>query len=349
MPPIFQEFHDQILDAERLPIAIAAIVIVTLGGMMRGALGGNAWPFFWHVIDLLFGRLGDRMDKAGRPKGDLIFRGFILSAIVLAISFLIGRFAMVLSFHYPAWSVVEILALCILLSSGAVFGAMGRLYRALNEKKVTEGAYYTIARSTRTNLSKSDDYTITRMGMGLTLKAFDKAVVAPVIWYLIAGLLGAYLYAGIAALAWRVGKEGHSSGFGDAASALEKLLGFIPNLFAGIFVALAGLITPTAGMSRAFLGFFTAKGQAKYEEGGFPVTTAAHALNVSLGGPTQDLDGYAIKRGWVGPEKATAQLEAKHLHRVVYISFIAHLLFLVSLSGAMLFAAKGPGLGIFPF
>ena len=81
-------------------------------------------------------------------------------------------------------------------------------------------------------------------------------------------------------------------------------MGFIPNLFSGIFIALAGLLTPTAGMSRAFLGFLSTKGQASYGEGGFPVTTAAYALNVSLGGPTTDLDGKAIKRGWARAGKS---------------------------------------------
>ena len=338
MPELLQNFHDQIFEPERLLIAMAAIALVTLLGMLRGAMGGNANPFFWHIMDIIFGRLGSRMDKPGRPKGDLIFRGFILCVFGLAFAFLVGRFVETLNGHYPTWSVVEIIGLSLLLSSGAVFAAVGRLYRALNEKKVTEGAYYTIARSTRTNLSKNDDYTITRVGMGLTLKSFDKAIVAPIVWYLIAGLSGAYLYAGLAALAWRFGREGHSSGFGQSMIALEELVGFVPNIFSGFLIALAGLLTPTAGMSRAFLGFMSRKGRASYAEGGYPVTTAAHALNVSLGGPTQDLDGHAIQRGWVGPDKATAQLNAKHLHRVVYISFMAHILFLAALSGAMVFA-----------
>ena len=75
---------------------------------------------------------------------------------------------LVLSAYYPVWSVIEVLALCLLLSSGSVFAALGRLYRALNDKKVTEGAYFTIARSTRTDLSQNDDFTITprRHGSG---------------------------------------------------------------------------------------------------------------------------------------------------------------------------------------
>lgn len=335
---LIQNFHAQIFEPERLPMAMVALVIVTLVGMVRGALGGMATPFYWHLVDLIFGRFGERMDKKGRPKGDLIFRGFILSTIILCISFLMGRFTDILAVYYPTWSLIEIFSLCILLSSGAVFAALGQLYKALNEKKVAKGAYYTIARSTRTNLSTSDDYSITRVGMGLALKMFDKGVVAPIFWYLIAGFPGAFLYAGLAALSWRFGKDGYSSGFGEAMITLEKLMGFVPNLMSGVFIALAGLLTPTAGMSRAFLGFFGTKGRATYAEGGFPMSTAAFSLNVSLGGPTQDLDGVTIKRGWIGPAKATAQLEAKHLHRVVYISFMAHILFLASLSGAMLFA-----------
>ena len=338
MNEIIQNFQDQIFGVDRILIAMAALIIVTLWGMVRGPLGGHATPFYWHLLDIAFGRLGSRMDKPNRPKGDLIFRGFILSAVILAISFFIGRFLVVLDFHYPKWSLIDIVSISMLLISGAVFAGVGRLYRALNDKKVTKGAYYTIARSTRTDLSGSDDFTITRVGMGLALKSFDKGVVAPIFWYLIAGLPGAYIYSALAFMSWRFGREGHGSGFGQMALALENLMGFVPNLLSGVLVVFAGLLTPTAGMSRAFLGFLASKNAASYAEGGFPVTAAAYSLNVSLGGPTTDLDGKAVSRGWVGPVNATAQLQAKHLHRVVYICFMAHLLFLASLGGALLYA-----------
>ncbi len=334
----FQDIHAQIIDPARLPLAMTALLVVTLVGMIRGPLGGNAQPFFWHIIEIIFGKFGSRMDKAGRPEGDLIFRGFILCILALIFSILIGKGLEVLSFQYPKWSIIEILALCLTMTSGAMFAAQGRLYRAINEKNITPGAYFTIARSTRTDLSRNDDYTITRVGMGMGLKAFDKGMVAPILWYLILGITGAYLYAGLAAMQWIFGREGHSSGFGKSINALEELLGFVPNMLSGLFIALAGILTPTAGMTRAFLGLMKPKGKASYAEGGLPMTAAAYALNVSLGGPTQSLDGYAIKRSWVGPKGATAQLNAKHLHRAVYISFMAHILLLATLSGAMIVA-----------
>ncbi len=339
MNALILELQNLLFSDERLIIAIIAILTVTIIGVVKGAIAGNANPFLWMVINVTFGGMGDKMNKPSRPKGDLIFRGFILTVMVIAIAFFISKMIDALAFQFPIWSLIEIGALCLVLSSGAVFAAIGQLYKALShKKKMTPGAYYTIARTSFTDLSKNDDYTITRVGMGMVLKSFDKAIVAPILWYLILGLSGAYIYAALAALSWRFGKEGYSSGFGQSIIALEKLMGYVPNVVSGLLIALAGLITPTAGMTRAFLGLARPKGQARYEEGGLPMTAAAYALNISLGGPTTDLNGDIIPRNWIGPKGATAQLESAHLHRVAYISFIAHLLWLMGLCCALIFA-----------
>ncbi len=339
MNDLITELQNLFFSTDRLLIAIAAFLIVMVIGMIRGGFAGNANPFLWILIDKGFGRLGDKMNKIGRPRGDLIFRGFILTMLVIALSFFIAKILGALAFEYPTWSLIEILALCLTLSSGAVFAAIGQLYKTLNKKqKISRGAYYTIARTSFSDLSKNDDFTITRIGMGMVLRSLDKATVAPIIWYLILGLPGAYIYAALAALAWRFGRDGYSGGFGQGIVAIEKLLGYVPNIMSGILISLAGLITPTAGMTRAFLGLAKPKGQAKYEEGGLPMTAAAFSLNVSLGGPTTDLNGFNIPRGWIGPKGATARLESVHLHRIAYISFIAHLLWLLGLCSALIFA-----------
>ena len=131
---ILEQVSQLMLDPTRLPTAIVAILIVLLAGMIRGALGGNATPFFWHIIDILFGKLGDRMDKPGRIKGDLIFRGFLIVLFGLAISFLIGRAFTYLIVIYPFWSLVEVFALCLVLTSGTIFSGLGSLYKSLNNK-----------------------------------------------------------------------------------------------------------------------------------------------------------------------------------------------------------------------
>ena len=332
-----QEFYSQIFDPDRLPVAIMAVLIVLIVGMFRPPLGGNTTPILWHLTDKLFGNLGSKMDKPERLKGDLIFRGLMLTTMVVSIFFVFGRFfERIISELSGAWYLEGFLLILCMASGSSIF-ALAQLYKALNKKAVDNDSYYRIARSTRTNLSKSDDYSITRVGMGMMVRAFDKGVVAPVIWYLIFGITGAFVYTALAALSWRFGKDGKSRGFGQVAIALEKLLGFVPNVLAGLYLGLSAAFTPTAGFFSAFKGWFISKGRATYEAGGLAVTSAAWGLKVSLGGPTQDVDGAAIKRAWTGPPKATAQLESVHLHRVIYITFIAHILFIASLSGAMIF------------
>ncbi len=334
--------HEQLLDPARLPAAACAIVFVAFMGVVGMAFGGNANPYFWRAIEILFGKLGSKLGDADRDEGDLASRGLIMAFTALIVSFLIGRAFQILSTEYPAYLLVDIVALSLVLSVGTVWQALIRLHKALQSKELVKGAFYTIAKTTRSNLTAADEFTITRVGIGMGAKVLDKGVVAPVIWYLIGGLPAAFLYAGLAALAWRFGKEGFGRGFGAPMLALEKLMGFVPNVLSGLLIALSGLITPTAGMTRAVFSLVPfRKGAAPYEQGGAAVTAMAFALKVSLGGPTQDLEGSAIKRAWTGPQDATAQIGAKHLHRGLYILVIAHILFLLGLMAATVLGARG--------
>jgi adenosylcobinamide-phosphate synthase len=339
---LFYDLHAQIFSPDRLPVAATALVIVSLIGVATGALGGNANPLIWRTADFLFGRLGAKLDKTERTQGELFRRGLVVTIMAIVLAFLLGSAFSTLSIEYPNFRIVDIVALSIVMSAGAGWHALLRLYKALHEKALIKGAFFTIARTSRNNLASSDEFTITRVGIGMGAKVFDKGVVAPVLWYLIAGLPAAYIYAALAALSWRFGKEGFTKGFGTPALELEKLMGFVPNLFAGIMLSLAGLLTPTAGMTRSLVGLFPGhKGRAKYNEGGAVVTAMAYALKVRLGGATQDLEGSAIQRGWAGPEGATAKLDAKHLHRGLYILVMAHLLLFFSLLVGIVLSGRG--------
>jgi adenosylcobinamide-phosphate synthase len=339
---LIQDIHAQIFDPERLPVAVAALLLVTVIGSLSGALGGNANPLLWRSVDFLFGKVGNKLDKTERQSSELASRGMIIIFTAIILAFLLGQAFATLSVEYPNYRIVDIVALSIVMSAGAGWHGLSRLYRALHEKGLIKGAFYTIAKTSRNNLVSSDEFTITRVGIGMGARLFDKGVVGPVLWYLIAGLPAAFIYSALAALAWRFGKEGFTKGFGAPMLALEKLLGFIPNMFAGLLISLAGLLTPTAGMTRSLIGLFPGhKGRATYEQGGAVVTAMAYALKVSLGGPTQDLDGSAIQRGWAGPEGATAKLDAKHLLRGIYILVMAHLLLLVSLLVGIVIEGRG--------
>lgn len=332
---IIHELHAQIFAPERIPVAIAALALVSAAGLLTGPLGGFAGPLYARLIDGMFGRIGSKLDKPGRPAADLAFRGFFLTVVILALSFVAGRGAMVASAMYPLYNMLDIFFLSLVMASGTIWAADLRLFKAMTTENTVKGAFFAIARTTRTDLTLADEFTITRTGMGMAARGFDKGVCAPILWFLIGGLPAAFLYAGLSAAAWRFGKDGFTGGFGRIALELEKLMGFVPNLMAGVFIALAGVFTPTGRMSAALTGFLSQKGQAPYFQGGWPVTAMAFALGVSLGGATQDMDASAIKRVWAGPMGATAQLGAKHLYRALYIVILAHILLVLALLGAV--------------
>ena len=313
---------------DRLTLAAAALLLTAFVGAVTGPLRGNANPLYWGLVDTIFGGLGTRLDRRQRTPRDLMLRGSALSVVALVISFLAGVLAVQVVGAAPLYGFTEIVFLSLILTSGAVWFSLLRLYFALKESKIGKGVYYAIARSSRMDLSGIDDFGITRTGMALAARVFDKGLVAPVLWYLLLGLPGAYFYAAAAALTWRFGKDGFTKGFGWLALFLEKILGFFPMVLSGILMALAGLFTPTGGMTRALAGLMGGKGRAPYVEGGSPVTAMAWSLNVALGGPSTDMEGSTIKRAWVGPEGATAQLQSGHLRRALYMSLMAHLLFL---------------------
>lgn len=332
----FQNLHSLIFDPARLPVAAIALFLSAFVGIAVGPVGGDANPLYWRIISGLVGGLGGKMDKPGRPRGDLILRGFFIMVAALLISYALGQFLATLVLAFPVWKVTEILCLSLLLSSGSLWIVLIKLHRALEQKTVGEGTYYALAKTARNNLSAVDDFGITRTGMGLAVRGFDKGLVAPIVWYLVLGLPGAYIYAGLAALVWRFGRDGTSNGFAVIMVAIEKLMGMVPSVFAAFLLSLSCVFTPTAMMSRALKGWNAHKDQAPYPEGGLPLTAVSWGLNVSLGGPATDLDGHVIKRVWVGPQGATAQLEPKHLHRAVYCVWMASLLLFMVLIGAMI-------------
>lgn len=330
-----------ILDPARFPLAVMALLLCAVIGIVTGPMHHNANPFLWKLLGAATGGMGRRLDRTERNKTDLAARGLLVLLVVVLLSYGAGLVAVWLSLHVPLWGVTQIVMLALCLSVGTVWYSLLRVYTALEKKgKIAEGSYAAVARTTRTDLSRMDDFGITRVTMAMAARSFDKALVAPLFWFLLFGPVGAYIYSGFSFFSWRFGKDSFGKGFARAGLALERLLGYIPMTVSGILMAAAGLFTPTGGMTRAFRGLFRRQNVAPYAEGGLPVTAMAYALDVILGGPVTDLDGSALKRVWVGPKDATAQLQAGHLRRALYISLMAHLLLVASMLGGMLWLGR---------
>ncbi len=334
----FSQLHTYVFDADRIPLLIGAVMVTVVVGVITGPLRGNAYPFFWHIIDSFFGSIGDKMDRPHRRKGDLVFRGFLLTAFVLFLCLLIDKALGHLLFLKNDF--YEIFAISLFLSSGTIWFSMLQLYFALEKQGSSSGAFLNIARTTQTNLNSVDDFGITRCAMGLSASSFDKALVAPSLWYLIGGLPFLIIYSTLSALVWRFGKKGLGSSFSSVPLALEKLMGVVPSYFTGFLIIASSALTPTAKLLDGLKTLWDKKNDIPYEQNGIPLKALSWSLKVTLGGPVQNLKGEKLPCEWIGPEGATAQLSHKNLGRAIWINVISHVVFILVLLCAYIYAGK---------
>lgn len=338
-------FLNDVASPERLNTAMIALVFVSVFGAIFGAFSGNANPFLWVMLDRVFGGLAKKTYKVGRSVSSLQFRGMVILILYIFFTGLVGFSVVLLEKEIPLAGFMTPVLLTCVLSGGATWSALIKLHRAIraeNQKHqshqhLPKGSYYDIAVSTRTNLNTTDTHGIIRGGIGFVSFSLDKGIVAPLFWFIIGGLPAAFIYSGIAAARWSLAKEGFAKGIGNLALTLESILGYVPQIMTTIILAFAALMTPSARLTRTFMGIFTrGAGKASYGEGGLPLTALAWGLGVSLGGPVEDKDGSVLKRLWVGSPKSTAKVEIHHLRIAIYLSVMSYIItFAFLLAGVM--------------
>ena len=333
----YLDFHSYFMDAQRIPFVVVAMFITALAGMITGPLAGNANPFIWSVFNALFGLAGDKLDRTNRKPGDLFFRGTFFTIILLVFILVVSK---PLAQFTTQSSAVEGLIVIACISTGSIWYMVLKLYFTLKKEGKTEGGYFGLARSARVNLNSIDDYGIVREGLAYSAVSFDKGLVAPSLWYLIGGIPFLFIYSMVSFASWRFGRSGFTNGFGRAALALEKLMGYVPSLFSGVLYTLASVVAPSANMVQSLKSWWQAKDKVPYEQGGIMLSALAWSLSISLGGPVKDISGDTLGKVWVGPDGASAKVDAYHLKRGIIINISAHLIFLLSLSSAYVYSGN---------
>ena len=68
--------------------------------------------------------------------------------------------------------------------------------------------------------------------------------------------------------------------------------------------------------------------------------TVAAAVGIILGGPVYDVTGCSLKKVWIGPDGASAKVESYHLKRGLFMSLVAHLLYVLGMLFAYIHGIK---------
>jgi adenosylcobinamide-phosphate synthase len=312
--------------AERMLPATAALVLAAIAGWAVQPAVVNANPLFWQGLGWFYAPLVRKLYRLRRSRSALRWRGAIVTLAVLAIAVVLAVAARVLHNQFSLGGMTQIVLVALCLSAGQAWSLLLRLYKALKQDIAHKQAFYGLALSMRSDLTTTDAYGCVRLGIGYAVRIFDKGCVAPLFWFIVAGLPGLFVYTALISLVWHVGKDGQSKGFGDVPVFLEHIAGIVPGIISGVVLVIATLATPGAAFSRGIQSVFAKRGRTAYSEGGWPLMVAAWALKVTLGGPVRDLSGTTIPRGWVGPKSAGARVTVDYIKRGLYLSVLAHII-----------------------
>ncbi|MGB1076752.1 MAG: hypothetical protein ACPG05_00455, partial [Bdellovibrionales bacterium] len=231
------------------------------------------------------------------------------------------------------YGVKEVVFLSFLLCSGAHWRMMKRIHQTLKEGKGGHN-YFIVASSSRVNLNTVDNSGVIRAVSNHAVIGIERMLILPSLSYLCAGLWGAFLVSGLTYIVWRLGRDGEGKGSSSLAFVVLKLLSVVTTPLTSILLLCACIFVPFANIARAIKGGI--KSSLGYEQGGVALTMVAYALNMILGGPSKDIDGWVIKRSWVGPEKISANMDVDMVKRVKYLHFIVTVLWGFCLVGMLL-------------
>lgn len=209
-------------------------------------------------------------NRPGLPRRLL---GAATMAITAAVTGLIG-----LAFAHVGW-VVIVLAGAAGLASRSLYDHVRDVLRPLEQGDIAQ-ARAMVARIVGRDVESLDEAGVAAAALESLAESFNDGVVAPVFWFLIAGLPGLFVYKAVNTADSMIGhREERWRAFGWAAARADDVMNLIPARLAGALIVLCG-----RGGWRIM--WRDAPKHAS-PNAGWPESAMAGALQVRLGGPAR--------------------------------------------------------------
>ena len=272
----------------RSGIAHDMILIAAL--LLDAAFGEPRW--LWDRMAhpaVLMGRLVGWCDARFNRDGELKLKGTLVAAGLLLTGLALGWLIHLIPDH----GLLEALTVAILIAQKSLVDHVRAVATALR-RSVTEGrrAVALIVGRDTASMTGPD---IARGAIESAAENLSDGVVAPVFWYLVAGLPGILAYKLINTADSMIGHlTPRYRDFGWASARLDDLLNLIPARLTALLIALThGWVDPTPILRDA--------PKHRSPNAGWPESALAPVLNVALSGP-RSYNGIRKHYPWVWPE-----------------------------------------------
>jgi adenosylcobinamide-phosphate synthase len=318
MLPLFMHFGSA---PEPLLLLFMAIALDAVAGEMGPLFRLAPHPVV--MIGTLIGALDKRLNKPERSESDRRLRGILLVLGMAALALGLGAAMAYLARTLPYAWLAEVFVAATLLAQRSLFEHVHDVAQALAKGGVEAGRF-AVSRIVGRDPHSLDEFAVARAAIESLAENFADGVVAPVFWYVVAGLPGLLLYKTVNTLDSMVGyRNDKYRAFGMASARLDDVLNLIPARLAGLLLVLAAPFVPKGKPVAALITMVTDARHHRSPNSGWPEAAAAGALGLALGGPRK-YPGLMVEEKWIGSGRAKAQLA--DIHRALHLFTVACLM-----------------------
>ncbi|MDP6831830.1 MAG: adenosylcobinamide-phosphate synthase CbiB [Alphaproteobacteria bacterium] len=269
-----------------------ALALDLLFGEPKWLYARISHPIVW--IGGLISALEGRLYRARNQ----IFHGAVLVAITVALCAAAGCVIAWLARQTGLdWILTGIVG-SVFLAARSLYDHVVSVARGLSRDLDTGRA--AVSQIVGRNPSELDQAGVARAALESLAENFSDGVVAPLFWFLLAGLPGLLAYKAINTLDSMIGHRNERYlYFGRVAARLDDVVNWPAARIAGCLLCLGGLLAPGMDAGKAWRIMWRDGGKHASPNAGWPEAAMAGALGIALAGP-RVYDGELTDDPWLG-------------------------------------------------
>jgi adenosylcobinamide-phosphate synthase len=266
-------------------------------GLAIDAMFGEMGPVFRHVPHpvVLAGRAIAFFEaRLNRPvRGDMARRARGVATVIVLVGALAGLGWLIqwLCRTSLAGAVAEAFIIGVLVAQRSLYNHVAAVSTALIHGGLISGRL-AVSQIVGRDPESLDGAGIARAAIESLAENFSDGVVAPVFWYLVAGLPGLFAYKMANTLDSMIGhKSPRYREFGWAAARLDDLLNLVPAPITGLLLAVSAIFDRQHSATSALRIMLRDGRKHRSPNAGWPEAAMAGALGISLAGPRHYPEG----------------------------------------------------------
>ena len=212
---------------------------------------------------------------------------------------------------YAVWLVTSCFAARGLVDAGQRLAS----HAEANELEEARGALGWLCSRDPTQLSLTE---LTAAATESVVENASDSVVAPMVWYALAGLPGLVAYRCVNTLDAMVGYRDRYEWLGKASARLDDLLNLLPARLTALALLAAGWLTPGCDVQRGWQVLWRDRNATSSPNAGWPMAATAGLLGVELA----KVDHYTLGAGLAQSSAASLRLACRLSDRVMTASVV---------------------------